>query len=834
MITLPVQRISYRQKMKDKKEWGRNCVDALTFNQEILYTNDTTNHSAFRKSYNKKLSAYKLYNNILDQERYQRECDVMGVATGKFQEEIQPYNKIPTKVQVLLGEEARRPFNYQVVTADSDGIREKDAQRKQRLIDELDRRVTELIQFLQEQFSQQAQQQSAELSPEQQEELQQQIDQQIQQLVSRIYDDRELLKFKAGSYLSDQEILVAKILRYIELSKSVREKMNDGFKHGLISGEEFVWVGDNNGEPDIQVLNPLGAFYFKSPDTKYVQDGVAAGYRTMMNISDIIDTYYEFLSEEDRVLLEERVYSYGMKDGSPNRKMKYPDKSVSEEMLSRLYHHSPDEGQYGRADMHTDLPVVHAEWRSEKKIYFLSYLDPETGEEMEDMVSEDFEIPIYAEKETKTIRGVKKTYHYFDDMIAEESWIPEVWEGTKIGNDIYCNIGPKKYQFRSLDNPRKVKLGYHGVVLNATNAESLSLVERMEPFQFLFFIVTHKLKQLIAKDKPPLLHIDQSMIPEEIGVEKTMYYMNLLDIDFYNPLQNAESPGAHQRGKAVNSTQRSSLQHIMGYINLLSAIDQQISDVAGITRQREGQTGANEAVTNAQQDLAQSSTITEAVYFMPHYELWKDVLASAVDITQDLWRGKSLTKQYILDDMSLEVLKIGPTDLTTGCYNVFLSNSFKDAEVFQTLKSFIQPLIQNDRAKMSDIIKMVKATSVAQLTQEIKASELEMEQKQQEQQQHEQQMQQMQIEAQKEQVEDQQAHEMQIEQLRAQVELQKAQLQALVKLQTSEDQSNAKVAELMSKVQEGQQKLDLEFEKLTQQRELKEKEIAAKKQSKPQ
>lgn len=104
-------------------------------------------------------------------------------------------------------------------------------------------------------------------------------------------------------------------------------------------------------------------------------------------------------------------------------------------------------------------------------------------------------------------------------------------------------MGPKQYQFRDLDNPYSVKLGYHGLVYNSMNASSVSLMDRMKPFQYLYFIVMHKLKKLIAQDKGRIFHFDTSMVDPKLGLEKTLYYLTSLNIDFYNPLQNAEQPG---------------------------------------------------------------------------------------------------------------------------------------------------------------------------------------------------------------------------------------------------------------------------------------------------
>lgn len=153
------------------------------------------------------------------------------------------------------------------------------------------------------------------------------------------------------------------------------------------------------------------------------------------------------------------------------------------------------------------------------------------------------------------------------------------------------------------------------------NAESISLMDRMKPFQYLYFIVAHKLKKLIATDRGKVFHFDITMVPEKLGLEKTLYYLEEMNIDFYNPLHNAETPGVHQRSKVTTATDRSNMQHILNYVQLLAALDEQISDVAGITRQREGQIARNEAVTNSQQTIMQSATITEAVYFQPHNKL---------------------------------------------------------------------------------------------------------------------------------------------------------------------------------------------------------------------
>lgn len=313
-------------------------------------------------------------------------------------------------------------------------------------------------------------------------------------------------------------------------------------------------------------------------------------------------------------------------------------------------------------------------------------------------------------------------------------------------------MGPKQYQFRSLDNPYDVKLGYHGFAYNAMNASPVSPVDRMKPFQYLYFIVVRKLKKFIAQDKGKIFHLDATQIDPKINWEKTLYYLTEMNLDIFNPLQNAEQPGAYQRGKVTGSTDMSSGEHISRYIELLYSIDQQISDVAGISRAREGQISPNEAVTNAQANTELSSVITE-IYFYPHNKLWERAITSLLQIAQAIYKNKTTVKQFILDDMSIQTLELTPDSMINADFGVFVSDSSKDNQTFETIKALAQPLLQNDKAKLSDIISIFKANSVEELERDIKVSEAQRLQEQQA-------LQQQQIDAQQQMQKDQQEFEL--------------------------------------------------------------------------
>lgn len=689
----PKQRLSYKEKSKDDFQWAKDTVDFILQNGTTIFNSD----------YSRKLSNYQLFNNIINQQDFERECNPLGIDVNQIPTAVMPYNKTYNKIQVLLGEELKRRFKFKTVLVNSDGIRSKLESKNLMLRQILESRIQEAITKMAGITN------SSENAPMNLEELE---------------------RYYATTYLESREILMSKILKYLMNALSIKEKMNDAFKHALLSGEEHVYVGTLNNTPILDVLNPLGVFYHKSGDVKYIQDSLFAGYRCYLTSAEVLDKYGQYLSKEDLDKIDNTdSNSFPQRD---YYNMTFDDFNVSN-----------SQGSYG--DHHTnDFLVQHVEWVSQKRVGFLKFKN-EFGDIQEDIVSEDFEHPEYAKKIVVTKEFNKKCTYYtwMDNGIPysiEYAWIPEVWTATKIGDNIFTLIGPKQVQFRSIDNQYKVKLGYHGLVYSAMNASPISLMDRMKPFQYLYFIVMDKLKKFIAKDVGRVFHFDTSMVDPKLGWEKTLYYLKEMNIDFFNPLQNAEKPGWSQRGKVSSSTDLSQAQHIMNYISLLDALDQQISDVAGVNRQREGQATPGEAVTNAQSNIQMSSNITE-IFFKAHDTLWTEILTSLAQNAQVAYKSKGLLTQFILDDQSISTLEINPESLVNADFGIFLTDASREEEIFQTLQQWGQALIQNDKATFSDMIKMLKTNSTEELESIIEQAEVTRQNQLQQQQQQDQQLQ---------------------------------------------------------------------------------------------
>lgn len=393
MKNFQTQRLSYADKVKDDYQWCKDVADSLFIDYSSNYDRD----------YTRKLANYQLYNNVLNQLDFEKECNPLGLTIGQFQDEIQPYNKIPNKIQVLLGEELRRPFNYKVVLINDDGIKSKLAYRDKLLKDFVMSKVNSVISKVYPDVE----------NPEE------------------AMDPTEIAKYMSTKYLDSREITASKLLSYLIKKQEIKDKKNDAFKHALLSGEEVVYVGVQNSEPTVTPLNSLGIFYHKSPEVKWIEDGLYAGYRTYMTSADVLDRFGQYLTEEQK----KKVDNFIVGPFATNKEGTHPD--MRYDFKEYLDHNHIDVNNHGsyqgstRTASTSNWLVQHVEWRSQKKVGFITFIN-EYGDQQVDIVSENFVVPEDANKSTVVEEFNKHvTYYTWLDDSGNEiklnwDWIPEI------------------------------------------------------------------------------------------------------------------------------------------------------------------------------------------------------------------------------------------------------------------------------------------------------------------------------------------------------------------------------------------------------------------------
>jgi hypothetical protein len=665
---IPRQRLP---KSKKTKAWGRAVIDDL---EKLSYTDSYNGRSSrYKKQVN-----YDLFNGVFDLSDFEYVVNPYGFKENEFPATLQHYDIISPKINLLVGEEIRRPFNYRAVSVNEDAISEMEEKKKKVIMDT----YSEFIKAIAE-------------------------GKDPNEAEAKI---KNLEKYMKYSFSDMRERTSNHILNYLVREQDLEYKFNQGFKDALIAGEEIYWTGIVSGEPVCRLVNPLDITIISDPDSDFVEDATAIIEERWLSVPTIIDEYYQSPDFTDALArkLESKYGSGGNNFGEDA--IDYP----SVQMIIRGDDESRHKSELRKRTHDNDgtIRVLRCEWKSQRKVGFLYIM--EDDQEVVELVDENFEMP---DEATKDSDG----YYHFDDMRLKWYWITEYWEGTKIGDDEYLDIQPKQNQRRNLDNPSICKSGYVGLIYNNRNSESTSLLDRMKPYQYMNNISHYRLELAMAKDKGRVAVMDIAQIPGAEGwdTEKWMYYLDAMGVMFINSQEEGK------RGQQSSFNQFQSIDLSMGnyistHIGIIESIEQKLGELSGVSRQRMGQVQTSELVGNVERSISQSSAITE-VWFYQHSEVKRRVLEAMLDTARIAWRkGKKIN--FVSDDLSRTLLSVDG-DFANTQHGVFIGNTAKDNKNLAEAKSLLQAAIQGDKIRLSEAVSVLNSDSLVDIRKQLELGE---------------------------------------------------------------------------------------------------------------
>ena len=685
-----------RQKLplsKKGKKWQEDCVNY------IIGEGNVTSGGNSKQYYGELQTYYNLYNSIFDEKDFKAITNPFKVEDG-FPATPHDFNIIRPKIDLLIGEETKRPLNFRVIRTSQEATSEMQEKEKQMLLQYIEASIT------------------ARMSPEEAQQFQQQMQS------GEIMPPEEIAKYMDKDYKDIVENTAYHTLTYLREKLDLDNEFIKGWKDGLIAGREIYYVGVLNAEPYVERVNPIYFSYDNSPDLEFIEDGSWCCRKMRMPITEVYDRYFDKLSEKDLDKLEELIGS------TPGRNL--GDRSpVDMGIQLRIYDNPIFEGT-GKSLVN----VWHCCWKSFKKIYYVTTTD-EAGQLQINIVDETYQ-PVGTEES------------------VEPDWIVEVWEGYRAGTDLYFGIQPIEYQHVSIDNPNSQKLPYCGAIYSNTNSKPRSLVSILKPLQYMYIVLWYRLELAIARDKGKVLLFDITQIPKSMGITPTkwLHYLSSVGVSFVNPTEtqwgNEERTGG--RAAAFNQYQAMDLTMsnvIAEYIQLMDKIEQLAGTISGITQQREGAVSSSEMVGNVERSVVQSSHITEPLFWV-HNQCKRRVLNMLLNTAKGAWEDTGKQKlQYIFDNGERAFLDIAPKFFYEDM-DVFVSDTSKDMENIQKLQQLIQPAMQNG-ASLLEAAEVLTNDNFNIIKQKLKDMQTRQEQAQQQQQQAEaeqaQQLQQMQNEA---------------------------------------------------------------------------------------
>lgn len=685
-----------RQKLplsKKGKKWQEDCVNYIIGEGNVTSGENSTSYYGELQTY------YNLYNSIFDEKDFKSITNPFKVEDG-FPATPHDFNIIRPKVDLLIGEETKRPLNFRVIRTSQEATSEMQEKEKQMILQYIYAAIT------------------ARMSPEEAQQFQEQLQS------GEVMPPEQIAKYMDKDYKDIVENTAYHTLTYLREKLDLDNEFIKGWKDGLISGREIYYVGVLNAEPYVERVNPIYFSYDKSPDLEFVEDGSWCCRKMRMPITEVYDRYYDKLEEKDLDKLEEMIGS------TPGRNL--GDRSpVDMGIQLRIYDNPIFEGA-GKSLVN----VWHCCWKSFKKIFYVTTTD-DTGQPQINIVDETYQ-PVG------------------NEISVEPDWIVEVWEGYRAGSDLYFGIQPIEYQHVSIDNPNSQKLPYCGAIYSNTNSKPRSLVSILKPLQYMYIVLWYRLELAIARDKGKVVNMDITQIPKSMNISpaKWMHYLSSVGVNFINPYEEGWNIPGREGGKPAQFNQITALDLTMSnviaeYIQLMDKIEELAGTISGITAQREGAVSSSEMVGNVERSVVQSSHITEPLFWV-HNQCKRRVLNMLLNTAKGAWEETGKQKlQYIFDNGERAFLDITPKFYYEDM-DVFVSDTSKDLENIQKLQQLIQPAMQNG-ASLLEAAEILTNDNFNIIKQKLKDMQTRQEQMQQQQQeaeaQQQQQLQQMQNEA---------------------------------------------------------------------------------------
>ena len=456
-------------------------------------------------------------------------------------------------------------------------------------------------------------------------------------------------------------------------------------------------------------VNPCYFAYDQSADLEFIHDASWCCRKMIMSATDIYDRFYDKMTEKQLNQLLEMIDDTTRTGLNPELRKTSLDYPHLKTKSINGFTNNPFDDQ-------DNINVWHVCWKSFKKIGFVTVIDPETGQ------PDEFEVD-----ETYKVIG--------NEVNVEWTWIIEVWEGYRVGEDLYIGVEPLQYQHVSADNPNSQRLPYTGVVYNNTNSKPRSLVSMMKPLQYMYIVLWYRLELMLARDKGKVALIDVSQIPKSmnIDVNKWLHYLSALGVAFINPYEDGWDIPGTGGGRPAQFNQFQSLDLTMAntidqYIGLMDKIESMVSEITGVTKQREGAISSNELVGNVERSVVQSAHITEPLFWV-HSQVKKEVLTMLLDTSKAAWKGNKQYLHYVLDDATRAYIALSDEYFYEDM-DIFLDDSTKNQQAIEQLKSLMQPAMQNG-ASLLDVAEVITMDNISQIKNRLE----EIEQKRMEQQQ---------------------------------------------------------------------------------------------------
>lgn len=498
-------------------------------------------------------------------------------------------------------------------------------------------------------------------------------------------DMAQIAKEHVENWNDERAMIGQEALNYIMSFADFDEKTQMLLNDWLITGRCFTDKDAQYGDVVYDYVSPLDFWCLKSPDSQFVEDGVAAVRRFYMLINDVVDKMRDWIDPADIEKLETEA-NQSITPSDPSG-FTYIRSDANMDGIASPY------GRLGGGR----LECFHYTFKSMRKVGLLTYQN-ELGQVTETAVEEGYVLD--------TTKG---------DIKLEWEWQSQTREGYKFGQSIYTKCVPCKVQRDELSNTSKCKLRYNGRIESTLNGEVSSVIKDGLVYQVLYNIYHYRRENTINKNKDKILMFPLGAVPARFGVggkdplDVFMHYMDANSIGFFDETK----PNAVAALQALKAMDMGLYQYLQGMTDVLTSLRNEWWDAVGVNRQRYGDTQASDGKGVNEQAIFRSAIISAERNRKFNKLLEKDC-NGLLDVSKLAFsEGKKAT--YVTSDRRRVFFSLNPIKHNEADYAVFCVNQDQEHEELQALKTAAVNFSQRADVAPSTVAHIIKSKNYSKV-----------------------------------------------------------------------------------------------------------------------
>ena len=659
--SFPPQKKKFTAKTKKWKEdhfgWAKNAI--------------FSEGSTIRSSISRKNRNVRSYLGRIDISEYMSLLNPNGLKKFALPTEIQHHPIAAPYLNVLIGEEFDRRFEWKAILTNPNAISKIELDKRKMF----EKKIQEII-----------------TDPTIDE------NQAAEQLKAFDY----YVKFE---YQDIREKRANLLLRHYIKELDLKLKFNAGFKDVLLNSEE-AYIGDVfNNRPSIEKLDQNKTFVIRSGNSNRYEDADVIINYSYEAPGMIQDRYYRYLSEADTKWIDDASGKVSGLSGSDldadEHGINIARREVIKDFIAmpKQMGSSFSNGHSEITDSEGNIRVIRLFWKSRKMIKRVKTYDEKTGN------------PVYTYQSENYVANTDKGEEAID------YWVSQWWEGVEIGDEIYPYIKPRDIQYNKFDDPGYNHPGIVGQIYSINSYKASSMMDMAFPYQLMYDATFHRMQDAMSKFFGSLVVVDLASLPPGWDLNKWMFFAKKAGIAVKDSFKEGNKGMATGKlaGGIPNSGQSINQQlgdFIQQQINILNYVETQMGRIVGVPPQRLGDIQNRETVGGVERAVTQSSYITNE-RFKIHDNVKKRVLTMLLELCKVAYKGANTKFQFISDDYANQIFEIDD-DFSNEEYGILVDNETDLSKIESMMDGLTQAAMQTQAIRYSDVFKIYNSSSLSE------------------------------------------------------------------------------------------------------------------------